>query len=179
MFENLQTDFCKRTEEKSVSIENNLEKTVELDVDKIEELAVEEDITESEDLKEENVEPQAVEKVAESVVLESKLNPSVPEFKLSAIAPVFQPSVKAPVFEPSTSTTGSQSPHSFSSSQPKTRLDFSVVPTPTRKPGKWEHVPVREKLQTENFTQNTGKVKDFYTKHWEKEILGNLYFFNF
>ena len=50
-----------------------------------------------------------------------------------------------------------------------------MVPTPPGKPGKMgEHFPVREK--SGNFTQNTGNIKDFSTKYWILEKLGNFIF---
>ena len=82
--------------------------------------ASEEERNETED----NATKEPERKVTGSVVLESKLNPSVPEFKLSASAPVFQPSAKAPAFEPSSESQTPKADSTYSSSPAETRLVF-------------------------------------------------------
>ena len=63
-----------------------------------------------------------------------------------------------------------------------------MVPTWTGKPGKIRKpFPVKEKSgilnrleKLGNFTQNTGKMREFYIKHWKNDkILASFYFYFF
>ena len=64
-----------------------------------------------------------------------------------------------------------------------------MVPTLTGKPGKMgKHFPVREKSEncvnrlekSGNFTQNIGKLGEFYVKYWKSEdILASFYIYCF
>ena len=54
-----------------------------------------------------------------------------------------------------------------------------MVPTWTGKPGKWKYIfhsgSFEQTGKFRNFTQNTGKLEEFYPKYWKNEgILGNF-----